>query len=263
MSLPYWSLPTLVVDAPLWGTVRLTVFGVTAALGLWLGLVAADGWARRVGLPREAWSRARTLVVIAGFVGAHLVAMLAYHPGEVARAPWLLFDLTSGLSSTGGFVGGVLGFFVATRRRGLCAPAMADALTAGLLVGFSIGRLGCTLVHDHPGIAVPPGTVLAVGPWPDGTFRYDLGLLELLGCSVLVLWARRRFDPRRDPPGRLTVVVAILYALGRFPLDFLRGVDLRHGGLTFAQWACIAMVLAAIVALRRWRVRDGRAPPVC
>ena len=53
-----------------------------------------------------------------------------------------------------------------------------DVLIYGLLLGWCISRFGCTLIHDHPGQIVSSDFWFAVGPWPDGTFRHDLGLYE-------------------------------------------------------------------------------------
>jgi phosphatidylglycerol:prolipoprotein diacylglycerol transferase len=123
-------------------------------------------------------------------------------------------------------------------------------LTFGLLPGFAIGRLGCSLVHDHPGRAVAPDTWLALGPWPDGAWRHDLATIELAGLVVVaaVVFARRGWH--RAPPGQLTGAVAITYGVGRFALDFLRAADARYLGLTPAQLACLAFVAGGLWLLR-------------
>jgi phosphatidylglycerol:prolipoprotein diacylglycerol transferase len=71
-----------------------------------------------------------------------------------------------------------------------------------------------------------------------------------------VLYAARRTDLR----GSLLALLALLYGIGRFLLDFLRArdlpyVDARYGGLTPAQWFCMALILygatRVTAALRR------------
>jgi len=150
---------------------------------------------------------------------------------------------------------------------------VADSLLFGLLVGFTLGRLGCSLVHDHPGITTDAQSWLALGPWPCAcssggadasccatpVYRYDLGLLELFVCVALLLWSRFVFDWRRAAHGRLLGWTAVLYGLARFPLDRLRVADLEHFGLTFAQWASIAFVAIGLRLLWSTRGRPPRA----
>ena len=163
-------------------------------------------------------------------------------------------------SSVGGFVGGALAFAWYTRGGRLPRLRHADALIYALLIGFTFGRVGCSLVHDHPGPIVGPDAWLAVGPWPDGQWRLDLGLVELLGLLVLDAVVYGVLARRPMPAGRLTAIVAITYASGRFPLDFLRADDERYAGLTPAQLACVAFVVAGLALL--WRTRDRMAPRI-
>jgi hypothetical protein len=57
-------------------------------------------------------------------------------------------------------------------------------------------------------------------------------------------------------------VVAVGYAVPRFFLDDLRraATDPRYGGLTPAQWSCVATVAAAI-ALFVWLATHREPPP--
>ncbi len=127
----------------------------------------------------------------------------------------------------------------------------ADSVALGLAVGWIFGRTGCFTAHDHPGRHTD--FFLAVR-YPDGP-RHDLGLDELLFTIVitivLFLYARR---PR--VPGRVIGLFATMYAPVRFGLDFLRARDValpdeRYGGLTPAQWACMACLAVGVWLLTR------------
>jgi phosphatidylglycerol:prolipoprotein diacylglycerol transferase len=256
-ALPYVELPSWRVELPLFGAHTLTIFGVTAAIGIVFGFRRMLAYARAHELDAVATDRLGIAVVVGGLAVAHWVSVLLYFPERVAENPWVLLPLGSGLSSVGGFLGGAIAFAVVTARRGLPRLRHADAITFGLLHGFTIGRVGCTLVHDHPGSVTNPHAFLAVGAWPDGAWRYDLGLLELVGLCVLVVLVLLLLRQRRLAPGRLTAIVAIAYGLGRFPLDLLRAEDERYAGLTPAQIACIGFVLAGIGLLRKGRNEAG------
>ena len=251
LALPYVSLPTLPVELPRLGSLTITVFGPLVAIGIIVGYRAAMAYAARQGLDDNIVDRLVVWVAAGGLLMAHWVAVFAYHPESVLTEPWILVQVHRGIASTGGFVGGALTFAWLCRRWRLDPIRHADAIAYGLLLAFSIGRIGCSLVHDHPGAVVSQDVWLAVGPWPDGTYRVDLGLTELLlvlaPIGAYVYGFARRSPP---PPGALTVRIAIAYCSLRFWLDFLRAEDARYGLLTPGQYACIGLLLAALVLHR-------------
>jgi phosphatidylglycerol---prolipoprotein diacylglyceryl transferase len=148
----------------------------------------------------------------------------------------------------------------------------ADLILSVFPVAWIFGRSGCSSVHDHPGEVAGPADLLAVefpsfnpnytgdagklhtfgpitfveGKLLHGHFpRYDLGLLELkftivLAGAIALTWQKRL------PTGTYVVVTALACAPVRFAMDFLRirggeDADPRYGGLTPAQWACVAL----------------------
>lgn len=158
----------------------------------------------------------------------------------------------------------------------------SDLLLPPFLLGWFIGRLGCYSIHDHPGI---PCIGFLCVPFPDGTRRLDMGLLDgLLALAIAIgVWVWRRGGFYTRPPGRQGVllratlrkdevkpcptgmtsaIIIALYGIGRFALDFLRVGDVRYAGFTPAQFGSIALVVLAIVGA--WRVRwlrSAYAPP--
>ena len=182
-GLPYVAVPTWPVDLPILGEHPFSIFGVTATLAVVVGFRLMMRRAKAQGLDERATDKLGVWVVVGGLATAHWVSVLFYFPEQARADPWVLLRFWSGISSVGGFIGGTLTFLVLTRLRRLPTLAHADALAYGLLAGFTIGRIGCALVHDHPGaISSSP---LAVGPWPDGAHRWDLGLVELAGLALL------------------------------------------------------------------------------
>jgi phosphatidylglycerol:prolipoprotein diacylglycerol transferase len=117
-----------------------------------------------------------------------------------------------------------------------------------------VARIGCFLVHDHPGRL----TDFPLGVRFAGGARHDLGLYEAIVLFAIAgllwsLWARRRLE------GRLLGLLAILYGCARFLLDLLRASDVaypdaRYAGLTPAQYGSMLLV-----AWGAWRL--ARRPP--
>jgi len=249
--------------------ISIKPFGVLVAIGVYVGAYLAIREGKRRGLDERELTSCLVWVVSFGFIGAHALDVLAYYPREVLADPLLLLRLWEGLSSFGGFIGACAGGFAwAALRRKKILP-YADVFSSVFPVGWIFGRLGCTLAHDHPGIASQ--SLLAVR-YPDGG-RFDLGLLELLitlplAALLISLWRKPR------PLGFYSALVCLYYAPLRFSLDFLRArspvyvsgelveVDARYVGLTPAQWACVGMLLLGIgLALRARQERAARAAP--
>jgi phosphatidylglycerol:prolipoprotein diacylglycerol transferase len=278
----------------------LHAYGIACALGFFAWDWAVMRQAARRGLDLVDF---RVLVVAACVVGAFvawLVDAVFYHPAGRSVTSTLLS--LQGFSSTGGIVGAVLAGLVwrrvwlgredgrlRLRLRRAPAPLLAasDVVVSTWPLGWAFGRLGCALIHDHPGVVVAKGTLsslFAVG-WPSGpedgvhhmlgplhvvtgasSARFDLGLLECLVLFAIAAFFARTWHRERRP-GYYVIVGALVYGPTRFALDFLRaeggpGGDLRHFGLTFAQYFCLAIVALAIVLLFRAPARRS-GEPVC
>ena len=136
----------------------------------------------------------------------------------------------------------------------------ADALMFAWPLGHGLARIGCFLTHMHPGR-------LSSVPWAvqyPGGARLDMGLMEsaVLLSYWIIVWVIVSHRPSPDlrspsPAGRgggegiYLIVGMIFYGLARFLLDFFRATDLpmsdvRHLGLTPAQYGSIALVLVGI-----------------
>ncbi|MBP1634774.1 MAG: Prolipoprotein diacylglyceryl transferase [Acidobacteria bacterium] len=235
------------------------VFGLLVLVAVVVGAAIAGRRARSVGLAPARFDALVFWTVASGIAAAHVVAVLLTDPSLVLHRPAVLLQIGNGLSSFGGFLGAMLGFLVFTRLRRLPRWESADAIACGLPFGWFFGRMGCALVHDHPGIA--SGTFLAVR-YPDG-MRLDLGLIEMLLTPLLmaaVWWAARR----PTPPGRVITTLALGYPVVRFPLDFLRaplsaGGDVRVLGLTPGQYGSVALLA---LGLALWFVAPREAPGI-
>jgi phosphatidylglycerol:prolipoprotein diacylglycerol transferase len=240
LLLPYVELP----DLHLFG-LTIHPFGIFAALGVYAGAVLTVRAGRVYGPgDTKSLSQVFTWALVGGLLGAHLLHVLGYHP-ELLRTqgPLALLKVWDGVSSMGGVLGGMAGIALYFRRKRLRVYPYWDALALGTAPGWAVARMGCAVVHDHPGVRSEAWFAVA---FPDGP-RLDMGLVDcvllLVISAVLYLLARK---PR--PQGTLMGVLAIGYSVPRFFLDFFRARDLafvdgRILGLTPAQW--ITPILAA------------------
>ncbi|HQR30522.1 MAG TPA: prolipoprotein diacylglyceryl transferase, partial [Anaeromyxobacteraceae bacterium] len=195
----------------------------------------------------------------AGIVAGHLVHVGLYHPEEL-RSPRRILEFWDGLSSMGGLAGGVVAMAILFRRQGVRLADYGDAFAVGVPTGWAVARVGCFLVHDHPGrlTSFPLAVRFPGGP------RHDLGLYEALVLAAIaaLLWA---LWSRRALAGRLLPLLAVLYGVARFLLDFLRATDVayadaRYAGLTPAQYAALGLLAWGAWRLSRPPVRSEECP---
>lgn len=171
---------------------------------------------------------------------------------------------------------------------------LAAAVLAGLVyldvvafvfpIALMVGRLACTVAHDHPGaitsfpLAVSLESAeaqeyitgvyadagrLAELPAAPALARlgfHDLGWYEFLYLAVIVVPAVLFLDRRPRRPGFFLAAFFALYLPVRFLLDFLRVADARFAGLTPAQWLALAALLVSPLIVARNRRHPASAP---
>jgi phosphatidylglycerol:prolipoprotein diacylglycerol transferase len=258
MTLPFFQPPPIEIPLPsgLWLPVvgylpdhfNIYPFGILVATAVYVGIRVAEWKARRDGLDLQTLGELGFSILVGGFVCGHVLDAVFYHWDEVVRDPWFLLRLWAGLSSFGGFVGGILGGLWWAWRNQESFVRWADPIAFGFPFGWVFGRMGCTMARDHPGaitdfpLAFEP-YVIAGAP-PPYPARHDLGFYEMLwaiGVAGLFLFLARKPRVR----GFYLAALPILYAPVRFGLDFLRATDISYGdnrffGLTPGHYAAVA-----------------------
>lgn len=177
--IPYIHVPDLKL-----GPLTLHPFGLLVATGVIIGTWLATLRAKQRGLDLEKLNSFITWMLVAGFLGGHMLDQIFYHPRELLHRPWSLFLLWEGLSSFGGFTGALIGivlwkYFEAVsigripllgftipkfKKRAQVMPILpfADLILSVFPVAWVFGRSGCSVVHDHPGMKAEPGSLFAV-----------------------------------------------------------------------------------------------------
>ncbi len=243
-------------------------FGTLVALGVYIGSVVTMRHARERGLDEKKMNEFIFWVVGIGFIGAHVLDAIFYHPDRVARDPLYIIKLWEGLSSYGGFIGAITGAVLWRWSRRESILGYCEVVNSAFPLAWVFGRSGCAVVHDHPG-RLSDAWYAVQWPMHGGVVgRLDLGLIEMvltipLAVAFLVLWRRKPIRPL----GFYTGIMCVAYAPVRFILDFLReqesdllGGDPRYGGLTPAQWACFGLLAVGIYFLRIWKQGRDAGP---
>jgi phosphatidylglycerol:prolipoprotein diacylglycerol transferase len=245
--IPYFTLPSV----HLFGPVSLQAFGVLFMLGLIFGNMVIMRRARDMGIPREEMQGALIWAFAVGLVGAHVVEILLYQPDSIRREGLsVFFNLFTGLSSIGGFFGGLLGLWVYFKRRNKPWIRHLSIVVEGFLIWWAFVRLGCTLAHDHLGEKT--SFFLAIN-YPSGP-RHNLGFYEFLVVILVLFPLTMILRRRRAQPSDYVGTILLTYGSLRFGLDFLRATDLagadpRYWGLTAAQYGCVVLTCVGLCML--------------
>jgi prolipoprotein diacylglyceryltransferase len=144
--------------------------------------------------------------------------------------------------------------------------------------GWAIGRIACSLAHDHPGyitrcplaisLRTPraqdfiarvygeAGLTLPGRPELAHLGFHDLGWYEFLYLALFVcplfVWLNRRDPAVGRRPGFWISTIVLCYAPMRLLLDTLRIADVRYLGLTPGQYAAATLLtVPAFIAIRK------------
>jgi phosphatidylglycerol---prolipoprotein diacylglyceryl transferase len=245
------------------GPIIIHIWGLFVALGIIAGVVFSYFFCKKYLLSGEVLLDAAIWMLAGAFILARIFHVVFYYPVYFVENPGEIIKFWhGGASSLGGFVGAAIGLWLFAKKRCFNFKEILPYLDVGILglwIGWSIGRVGCFLTHQHPG--KPADFILGV-KYPDGV-RFDLGLLEAV--LSFILFAVFYFLFKKLIKIRFGLVAGFsvaAYAAARFLLDFLRatpdfpGGDARYLALTPAQWGMLAVLvgltLTAILSKMKW-----------
>jgi phosphatidylglycerol:prolipoprotein diacylglycerol transferase len=266
-----FTLPAIHLFGRSLGPFTLHTYGVLLAVAFLAGLWVVNRQARKAGLDAVRVTDMAVWVLIAGLVGAKLLLLAVEWRYYLRNPREMLSILQSGGVFYGGLLGGILVAWVCVRRYSLPGWPTADALAPGLILGQSIGRLGCFAAgccYGRP--AQVPWAVTfrdvyatrAVGT-PMDTPLHPTQIYESLAAFVIflgLLW----LTPRKRYHGEVVLAYAVSYSVARFAIEFFRGDPDRgfvFGGLlSTSQLIAILLVLGAGLLLPYLRKTQRVAP---
>jgi phosphatidylglycerol---prolipoprotein diacylglyceryl transferase len=251
--LPYYPQPVFQL-----GPLSIHAFGALGALAVLVGYWIILLRARRFGIPLEEMFQLTCSLYLCALVGAFFSKTIFADPQAFLADPGRVFRVGLGIRSVGGIAGGFLGglLWCVFRRLSMYETLRRlDVIAYAIPFGWMIGRLGCTLAHDHRGLA--SSSWIAV-KFPEGP-RYDLGLIEFLFLIGMVL-AFHLLDRKPRPVGFYFGLYGVVYGAFRIWLDTLHIQPLRFYGGTVAVVVGLAG-WAAMWAFARSRTEQAEATP--
>lgn len=257
------------------GNFPITSFGVMMFLSFVAGAWVLGRQLVRYNIDRQlAWDLL-AWIAVGGIVGAKLW-YVALHPADLLANPVGEIFSRGGLVWYGGFIGGVLAYWLQIRGKKLPMATMFDATAPALAIAIAIGRIGCFLVGDDYGLPTDSavGVIFPQGASPPSSAGYlrsvgaeipasvpDAQLVSVhptqlyeVGIMLVVFALLLRWSGRHHRRGAMFALFMILYSIERFLLEFLRAKgDRVVFGLSTAQAASIVLILLGFYVLSRSR----------
>jgi phosphatidylglycerol:prolipoprotein diacylglycerol transferase len=253
------------------GPLSLHTYGVLLALAFVAGLWVASRQARRAGMDPAVVTDMAVYVLIAGLIGAKLM-LLFVEWSYYSENPREIFSI---LQSGGVFYGGLIGALPVawwyTRRHQLDPWATADILAPGVIIGQTVGRLGCfaagccygrpasvpwAVTFRNPLAARIVGTPLDIPLHPTQLYE-AAATLVIFG---ILMWMSRHQRFR----GQIVLAYVFLYSVARFVIEFYRGDAARGmvlGGALSTSQLIAAILVVAILLYLPYAMKTRRLAP--
>jgi len=232
------------------GGVTVYSYGLMIALGAIAGVAYMTIQGKKeVGLTFDQANTLFLLIFIAAYAGGKFflffedISYYVEHPRRLLTGRGFVFY--------GSFLFAVPVMLYYFRKNKLPAYAMLDVMAITTCLVHAFGRIGCFLAGCCYGL--PTDSALGVTFTHQSCFAdplhtplhptqlYEAGFIVLVMIFLLVLRRRRRFQ------GQLFLIYLMLYACGRFVIEYFRG-DLQRG-FVVSNWVSHSQFIAILIFL--------------
>ena len=222
------------------GPIHVHAYGFLMALGFAVGLLHWVILGRNRGYDHALCTELMIWVMVSGIVGARLAYILGHFPMFLEQ-PERLFRLDQGgLVFYGGVVGATLAVVLFARKHKLALLPLGDFTLTAVPLSHAFGRVGCFLHSccygalcrsSDCGVAFPrlsqPWHHHVQSGWLEANAQQSLPVYPVqlyeAGYNLVVYLALLWMFRRQPRAGFTTALYLVLYAVGRFVLEFWRG----------------------------------------
>lgn len=239
---------------------KLTVYsyGTMMALGILTAIAITLYRGKKRGFNQEHLTNIIFYGVIGGILGAKLLFLVTEVPTLIKDPSAIKEMIRSGFVVYGAIIGGAVAALIYCRNKGLAFFEHFDLIAPSIAIAQGIGRLGCFFAgccygaetSSHFSITFRESLIA-----PNGVSLYPTQLISsagdfLIGIILLIFASKSR------KKGEVSGLYMILYSIGRFAVEFLRG-DPRGkvGILSTSQFICIIVLISGIIIYRKGKIK--------
>ena len=234
------------------GPLKIYTYGFFVFLGISLGLVFALKESKKEGIPRDRILDLIFWMLLYSFLSSRILYIVINFRYFIQEPLGFIFS-GSGFVFYGGLLGGTIAALFFINKYKLPLFKTFDILSCSLVLGHSLGRIGCFFYGCCYGVITNSfiGVLFPVGS-PAGSVGNPLVPVQLISSFFLIvifvllllIRDRKLFD------GEVFAAYIILYSLFRFIIEFYRS-DPRGFflSLSVAQWLSLLFFCAGLVFL--------------
>ncbi|MCR5399400.1 MAG: prolipoprotein diacylglyceryl transferase [Lachnospiraceae bacterium] len=231
------------------GPVTIYGYGLMIGIGVFLAMIVGDKRAKGRGLNGELVYGLTVSAVVFGFLAAKVLFIITQWKDFIADP--LAFISTSGFVVYGGLIGGIATAVIYCSIKKQNGIDYLDLMVPSVALAQGMGRIGCFLAgccYGKP-TDLPIGITFSHSAFaPNNVSLMPTQLIMSAGdfiIAAILLAFSRRYRKR----GQVTLLWLILYSIGRFFIEFLRG-DVARGSvgvLSTSQFIAVIMTPLCIL----------------
>ena len=228
-------------------------------IGVLAAFLMADKRAKAKGLDADHIFNMGFISAVLGFAGAKLLFVIMELPTVIKSGNFWAALSGNGFIVYGGIIAGVLTAVVYSRVKKVPFLRYFDLAAPSIAIAQAFGRIGCLLAGCCYGreTDLPLGITFRHSSYaPNNVSLIPTQIISSLGnfgiTLILILYARKK-----RPAGKVGGLYLILYAVGRFVVEFLRN-DYRGsiGPLSTSQFIALLMLIPGLLLF--WQPGVGK-----
>lgn len=232
------------------GPVTIHSYGLFIGIGFMMALFVADYRAKRNNLDADFVFNLAFVCIIFGMLGAKVLYLLTEFKSILAN-PSTILELMNGFVVYGGIIGGILAAFLYCKMKKKHFLTYFDLLIPSVALAQGFGRIGCFFAGCCYGSETTShfSVIFKNSLYAPNNIRLIPTQIissagDFLICFLLILIAKRK-----PKSGIVASAYLVLYGIGRFAVEFLRGDLIRGtiGSLSTSQFISIFIVLAGLI----------------
>ncbi|MFA6423225.1 MAG: prolipoprotein diacylglyceryl transferase [Patescibacteria group bacterium] len=238
--LPYFNFQKIAL-----GPVNLQIWGIFFALALIVSSIIFLKNIQNKHINSDAGLEFIIWLIISIIVGAR-VGYVISHLNEYKNIIDIFKIWQGGLAMLGGLIGGLVAAMIFARYKKINFFTVADSMAPAVAVGIAIGRTGCYLVGEHLGKA----TNFFLGVKYNNQVVHQTALYEIF-ISLIIFAILTFLSKKKLKSGAIFTIFLLLYAIGRFIIEYFRINEPAYLFFTYTQWICLIIIIISAAIVKR------------
>lgn len=241
------------------GPLTIHGYGVMIAVGILFAFWLAEKLAKKHGLDPDGITSLIFFDIIFAYICSKLLYVLTVFDQFLADPVSVLGS--GGWVVYGGIIGGIVGAWLYSKKKGWDVISVYNLMAVCMSLGQGFGRIGCFFAGccygvptDSPiGVQFPADSLCPVGHPVIPT-----QLIMSAGDFLIFFILYRNYEKGKHPE-KTAAIYLILYSLGRFLVEFIRG-DIDRGFVGILSTSQFISVFVFIAGLWLY-FKDGKNNP--